>query len=156
MSGRPNDYFERGRTWASVGLVLAAVLLIVGSLLDWVTIDRLPETVPADQARFAEPFNGLDVRDGYFTTGAGVLLALFAGLIISTGRTRFAWLAFIVSIVAGSIAIADYRDIDGLFNDYGGIGRGIDPGIGLALVAAGALVGVISAVTAVAASPRQT
>jgi hypothetical protein len=135
-----------------MGLLLAAILLVVGSLLDWVTIDRLPETIPADQARFAEPFNGLDVRDGYFTMGAGVLLALFAVGILVKGR--YAWLAFLASVVAGAVAIADYRDIDGLFREQQGIGGGIDPGIGLTLVCAGALIGVIASATAIAATPR--
>ena len=152
MSDRPRDYFERGRTWAAMGLLLAAILLVVGSLLHWVSIDRLPETIPADQARFAEPFNGFDVRDGYFTMGAGVLLALCAVAIVVKGR--YAWLAFLVSMVAGAVAISDYRDIDGLFNEYQGIGAGIDPGIGLTMVAVGALIAVIASATAIAATPK--
>jgi hypothetical protein len=152
VSERPRDYFERGRTWAAFGLLLAAVLLILGSLLDWVSVERLPETIPADQARFAEPFNGFDVRDGYFTAGAGIVLALLAVGIAVKGR--YAWLGFIVSMIAGAVAIADYRDIDGMFNDFGGIGAGIDPGIGLTLVTAGALIGILSSATAIAATPR--
>ena len=155
MSDYPRDYFERARTWAAIGLILAGALLILGSFLDWVKVERLPETIPADQARFAQPFNGFDVGDGYIIGSVGIILGFLAvGLFVSS-KSRFAWAAFFGCMVAGAVAISDYRDIDGLFREAGTIGRGISPGIGLALCALGALVGLISAVTGVAATPRR-
>lgn len=154
MSLSTRDYFERARAWASTGLVLAGALLVAGSLLDWVSVDQLPETIPAEQARFAEPFNGFDVGDGYVTTAVGIVLAGCAVMIMLRAKSSFAWLAFFASMVAGAIAISDYRDIDGLFQQFGGIGRGITPGIGITLVAVGALLGFVSSVAAIAGSPR--
>lgn len=154
MSDRTRDYFERARAWTSTGLVLAAALLVTGSLLDWVSVNELPDTIPTEQARFAQPFNGFDVGDGYVTAGAGIVLAFCAVMIMLKAKSTFAWLAFVASIVAGAIAISDYRDISALFEHYGGIGRGVSPGIGITLAAAGALLGLVSAVGAIAASPR--
>lgn len=153
VSQRSRDYFEKARAWASTVLVIAASLLVVGSFLDWVSVERLPDTIPADQARFAEPFNGFDVTDGYVTTGAAVVIAFCAVMIMLKAKSSYGWLAFFASMVAGAVAISDYRDISGLFEQFGGIGRGVSPGIGIALVAIGALLGLVSAVAAVAASP---
>lgn len=140
--------------WTSTGLVLAAAMLFAGSLLDWVSVEDLPDTIPVDQARFAEPFNGFDVGDGYVTAGAAIALVFCAVMIVMKAKNSFAWLAFCVSVVAGAVAISDYRDISGLFEQFGGIGRGISPGIGMTLVAAGALLAFVSSVGAVAATPR--
>ncbi|MEA2451454.1 MAG: hypothetical protein QOG04_164 [Actinomycetota bacterium] len=155
VSDAPRDYFEKARAWASTGLVIAAALLVLGSLFDWVTVEQLPATIPANQADKAEPFNGFDVGDGVMTTGAGVVLAFCAVMLMLKARSSFGWLAFLASMVAGGIAISDYRGIDGLFEDFGGIGKGITPGIGLTLVAIGALLGLISSVAGVAASPNK-
>lgn len=154
VSDAPRDYFETARAWAATGLVIGAALLVLGSFLDWVAVERLPETIPTNQARFAEPFNGFDVGDGFVTTGTGIVLALCAVMLMLKSKSSFGWLAFVAAMVAGGIAISDYRGIDGLFEDFGGIGRGVSPGIGISLVAIGALVGLVSAVASVAASPR--
>lgn len=155
MSDRPRDYFETARAWASTFLVIAAALLVSGSFLDWVTVERLPETIPADQARFAEPFNGFDVTDGYVTAGAGIVLAFCATMLMLKAKSSYAWLAFFVAMVAGAVAISDYRDISGLFEQFGGIGRGPSPGPGITLVTAGALLGVVSAAASIAATPSR-
>lgn len=154
MSVSTRDYFERARAWASMGLVIAGALLVAGSLLDWVSVGQLPETIPTDQARFAEPFNGFDVGDGYITAAVGIVLAGCAVMVMVTAKSSFAWLAFFASMVTGAVAISDYRDIDGLFHQFGGIGRGIRPGIGITLVAVGALLAFVSSVAAIAGSPR--
>jgi hypothetical protein len=155
VSDAPRDYFDNARVWAALGLVLAATLLIVGSFLDWVTIERLPEVVPADQAERAEPFSGLDIGDGFVTGGAGIVIAISAALLILKAKSSYAWLAFAAAIVGGGIAISDYRGIDQIFEDVQGIGRGITPGAGLTMVAAGALVGLVSAVAGIAATPKK-
>ena len=155
MSVASHDYFAKARAWAATGLFVAGVLLVVGSLLDWVSVGTLPEFIPADQQPFAEPFNGLDVKDGYITAGAGVLLALCAVVIVLRPSRRATWTAVLASVIAGTVAISDYRDISGLFEEFGGIGRGISPGIGITLAAAGALLGLIASVATLAATPRE-
>lgn len=150
------DYFERARTWAATGIFVAAALVILGSFLDWVEVDALPPTIPADQAARAEPFNGFDIGDGYWTAGAGLVLLVAAVLIVVRPASRYPWWAFVASVVAGGIAISDYRGIEQVFTDWGGIGNGPSPGIGLMLVAAGALLGLISSVAAIAATPKES
>jgi hypothetical protein len=154
VSERQRDYFEKARIWACTALFLGAALLFLGSFLDWVSVERLPETIPSDQARFAEPFNGFDVGDGWVTTGTAVVMWFCAVMIVLTAKGSFAWLAFVASIVAGAVSISDYRDISGLFEQFGGIGRGVSPGIGITLAAAGSLVSLVSSVAAVAATPN--
>jgi len=154
VDSQPRDYFARARAWAATGLFLAAAVTILGSFLDWVKVDALPPTVPANQAPRAEPFNGLDIGDGWWTLGAGAFLLLCAVLLVLRPASRFAWWAFFASILCGGIAISDYRGIAEVFNEWGGIGAGPSPGIGLTLVAAGALLGLIASVTAIAATPK--
>jgi hypothetical protein len=149
------DYFERAQMWAGTGLFLAAALIILGSFLDWVTVDALPDRIPANQAARAEPFNGFDIGDGWWTLGAGVVLLACAVLIVLRPASRYAWWAFVAAIVSGGIAISDYRGIAEVFADWGGIGRGPSAGIGLTLVAAGAFLGLISSVAAIAATPKR-
>lgn len=154
MSDAPrDDFFERARAWAATGMFVAAGLLFVGSFLDWVMVQQLPETIPPDQMHRARPFNGFDVGDGYWIAAAALVLAASAVMVVL--RARFSWLAFAASVVAGAIAIADYRGVEAVFDEFGGIGTGIEPGLGLTLVAVGALLGLVSSVAGVAASPRR-
>lgn len=148
------DYFERARAWAGTGLFVAAGLCILGSFLDWVTIGELPQRIPSDQAARAEPFNGLDIGDGWWTLAAGIVLLISAFLLVLRGRSRYAWFGFVATMVAGGIAISDYRGIAEVFENWGGIGRGPQPGVGLSLVAVGALVGLIASVAGIAATPK--
>lgn len=148
------DYFERARSWAATGLFVAAGLAIIGSFLPWVQVDALPDVIPANQAERAEPFNGFDIGDGYWTLAAGVVLLISAILLVLRPAGRYAWWGFIAAVVCGGIAISDYRGVAQVFADWGGIGAGPSPGIGLTLVAVGALVGLISSVAAIAATPR--
>lgn len=153
MSDEPRDYFDRARLIAATGLFIASMCLIVGSFLDWVTVDQLPEVIPENQLDKAEPFNGFDVRDGYVIAGAALVLLVSAVRIVVQGRG--AGLAFLAAIVAGGVAISDYRSVGEMFVQLDSIGRGPRPGIGLILVAIGALLALISAVGAIAATPRR-
>lgn len=152
LAAATGDYFEKARTWAATGIFVAALLLIVGSFLDWIVVEELPPTIPADQADNAPPFTGLEVRDGWYTLVAGVLLAGCAVALIL--RNRAARVAFLIAVVAGAITISDYRSIPGLFVELEGIGAGAAPGVGITLATAGAMLGLVSSVTAIAASPR--
>ncbi len=152
MPATTGDYFERARAWAATGVFVAALLLVVGSFLDWVVVDVLPPTIPEDQAHRAPPFSGFEVRDGWYVLAAGIVLAGCAIALILRGRG--ARLAFAAAIVAGAITISDYRSIPGLFVELEGIGVGAAPGIGLTLATAGAILGLIASVAAIAATPR--
>ena len=153
MINRSRDYFDSARMWAATGLFIGAVLTITGSFLDWVTVRILPEVIPPDQAPRAGPFSGFEVDDGWVTLVAGTAMAIAAVLLVV--RARFAWLGFVAAIVAGGIAISDYRGINELFIEFQGIGRDPDPGIGLMLVAIGSLLGLVSSVAAIAATPSR-
>ena len=130
---------------------------IIGSLLDWVTITP-PPRLPAREVENAQPFTGIETGDGWWVIAGGVLLIAGAFLVVLRRRSGWAWLAFLASVVIGSIAIADYRGIGDLSSS---ISRRMEivgearPAVGITLVAAGALVGLIASVAAVAATPRR-
>jgi hypothetical protein len=135
-------------------MFIAAAVLVAGSFLDWISIELLPERIPEDQAHRVPPFNGFDVGDGYGICIAALVIAGCAMFLILTAKGGYAWTGLGASIVAGAIAISDYRGVDALFVELEGIGRGVDPGIGLTLTAVGAFLGLISAVGGIAATPR--
>lgn len=154
MPETSRDYLERARAWSATGLFISGLLTIVGSFLDWVTIGELPDVIPPNQAARAEPFNGLDVADGWATLVAGIVMLFAATMLVLKARSSFAWLGFVAAVVAGGIAISDYRGVEQLFIDLEGIGRDPDPGIGLILLAIGGLLGLVSAVAGIAATPK--
>ena len=154
VSELTRDFLDRARVWSATGMFIAAALLVAGSFLDWVSIAQLPERIPADQAHRAPPFNGFDVGDGYAICIAALVVAGCAVLLVIKTKGGYAWSALVASIVAGGVAISDYRGVDRMFVDLEGIGRGVDPGMGLTLVAAGAFLGLIAAVAGIAATPR--
>lgn len=154
MSELPRDFLDRARVWSATGMFIAAALLIAGSFLDWVTIELLPDRIPPEQAHRAPPFNGFDVGDGYGICVAAVIIAVCAMLLVIRARSGYALTAVVASIVAGGIAVSDYRAVDQVFEDLEGIGRGVDPGAGLTLVAVGAFLGLVASAAAVAATPR--
>ena len=153
MSKSPRDFLERARVWSATGMFIAAALLVAGSFLDWISIAQLPEHIPSNQAHRAPPFNGFDVGDGFTICVAAIVVAVCAMLLVLKAKGGYAWTGLVASIVAGGIAISDYRGIDALFVELEGIGRGVDPGVGLTLVAGGAFLGLIAAVAGVAATP---
>ena len=154
MSEHSRNFLERARVWSATGMFIAAALLVAGSQLDWVSIAQLPERIPANQAHRAPPFNGFDVGDGYTICIAAAVIAGCAMLLVLRAKGAFAWIALVASIVAGGIAISDYRGVDQVFEDLEGIGLGVDPGAGLTLVAVGAFLGLIASVAGIAATPR--
>ena len=144
-------------------MLLAGLTAVIGSVVDWVTVTPPPEPpagVNFEDQPFApeensEPFNGLEAGDGWLTVaGGGVQLA--SGLLLITMR-RGGWIGILASIPIGAIAISAYRSLDSptsrLFEKTGTVGD-VDPALGLSLIAAAGLVGLISAVIGVAATPR--
>lgn len=153
------NYFDRARAWAGVMLLAAGVAAITGSLLDWVSIDAPGQTGDEfAQHRVlgetnTEPFSGVDANDGWWTLGAGVVLLASAALLVARKKALYAWLGFVASVVIGAVAIADFRGIENLASRMRIIGDA-RPALGITLVAASAIVGLIASVAGVAASPR--
>jgi hypothetical protein len=76
-------------------------------------------------------------------------------------RSGYAWSAFWVAVAMGGIAFADYRAIADAGERIVGIvgrqsvGAEARPGVGLTLVSVGAVLGLISSVAGIAATPRE-
>lgn len=149
------DYFERVRAITASVLFAAGAAAVIGAILDWVTVESVPPVVPAEQSHRLPPFSGLELGDGWVVLGAGAVMLLAAFFVVTRGTSGWAWLAFLASIVIGGIAISDYRSIDEVHLDMEGIGTGVNPGLGLILVAAGGFVGLLASVAAIAASPSR-
>ncbi|MGI8775068.1 MAG: hypothetical protein ACR2KQ_08680 [Actinomycetota bacterium] len=156
--GHSPDYFDKARTVAVAGLIVAALLAILGSLLDWVHITP-PNILPPGEAPNVEPFTGVEAQDGLWViSGALILLACGVGLLLRR-RGAYALLAFVISVVIGAIAVADYRglgEVSSAISRRMNIVGDASAGIGLKLVAVSALIGLISSVIGLAATPKRT
>lgn len=155
MKGRtPSNFLDKARGVAAAGMIAAGAAAILGSLLDWVTIEAPALFTGAP----SEPFTGVEARDGWWTLGGGVVLVAASVLLTFRRRSLYPWLGFLTSLVIGAIATADYRAIGDVTSP---LGRRMDvvgdaePAIGLILVAVSALIGAIASLTGVAATPRQ-
>ncbi|HEV2757777.1 MAG TPA: hypothetical protein VG318_18610 [Actinomycetota bacterium] len=159
------DFFDRARLFAAAGLVLAGLCGIAGSVLDWAVITEREVAEGVDFGESAgeiepgqgEPFSGVEARDGWFTLVAGLVTLMSGVVLVVTKRGGYAWLAFWASVVTGGIAFADYRglgDVGAAISQRMEVGAEARPGIGLTLVAVAAMLGLISAVGGVAATPR--
>lgn len=146
------DTFDKARTGAAACLVAAAVAAILGTLLNWVT-NEPPAIIPIAQVPRTEPFTGMETKSAPYiliAAGAVILLAL---LIVTRKRPLYAWLAFGASMTMGAIAVQNFRGLDELFYDQMERIGDPSPGLGLMLVAAGGVAGIIASATAVAALP---
>jgi hypothetical protein len=163
------DFFERARRFAAAGLVLAGLCAVTGSFLDWAVITEREVAEDIDfgvetgeiEPEQAEPFAGIEDRDGRLTLAGGIVLVVAAVLLLVQRRSGVAWFAFWVAVMIGGIAFADYRSVSpddeaapGGIAQRQELGGEAQPGPGLTIVAAGAMLGVISSVGAVAATPR--
>lgn len=164
----PSDFFDKARRFAAAGIVLAGLCAVAGSLLDWVVIterevasnvDFGEETDELEPGQ-GEPFTGIEDRDGQLALAGGIGLIAAAIALVVRKRTSFAWLAFWVALAIGGIAFADYRTVAEDDSAPSGIllrhevGAEASPGPGLTLIAAAGMLGIISAVGGVAATPR--
>jgi hypothetical protein len=148
------DYFDKARSVAAAFMFAAAAAAILGSFLDWVSVEE-PPVVPADQIPQLEPFNGIEANDGWVTAIAGIVVLMCTALLVVRRRAFWAGLAFLASMLIGGIAVADYRGIEQIFYEEMDRIGGVSPGIGLTLVAAGGFIGLIASAAAVAATPRR-
>jgi hypothetical protein len=164
----PPDFFDKARRFAAAGLVLAGLCAITGALVDWVVITErdvaenidFGEDTEEIEAGQGEPFAGIEDRDGQLTLAGGVGLIAAAVALVVRKTTGVAWLAFWVALAIGGIAFADYRTVSSGDTAPRGIllrhevGAEASPGPGLTLTAAAGMLGIISAVGGVAATPR--
>jgi O-antigen ligase len=160
------DIFDKARAIAGAGLFAAGAAAIIGALLAWVTITFLPSVDPntnfgtnahVEAPQKVEP-SGIESKEGKVVLVAGVVLLVAALLLVLSARSSYAWLAFLASIVMGSMAISAYRAIgdptSGFSRRFKIVGDA-RPGLGVTLAAAAALVGLISAVVGIAGTPRR-
>lgn len=160
------DFFDRARRVAVAALVAAGAAAAVGSALDWVTISDRPELREGfdfreqnelvEEPRVTEPFTGLEAGYGYYSLIGGMVVAGAALLLLWRKRGMYAWLAFVASIVVGAIAIAAYRGISdtssALYHRMDVFGKA-EPALGVTLVSAGAIIGLLASAVGVAATP---
>lgn len=168
MSPTPvqGDFFDRVRAVAAALMLAAGAALIIGSVIDWVTITEAPALVEdfdfgegnelVEEPQVSQPFTGLETTYGTYSLAGGIMLASAALLLFMRRRGKWAWLGFAAAIVAGGLAIAAYRGIadtaSPLYEQLDIVGRA-EPALGLTLVAAGAIVGLVSSAAGVAATP---
>ncbi len=142
---------------AAAGLIAAGAAAIVGSFLDWVSLDLPPVIPPAERAN-AVPYSGMDTGDGPLIIAAGAFMIVVATLLAVRKRSFYAWLAFLASVVMGAIGVGDYRSAGSATSD---LTRRMDvigdpsPGVGLMLIAVAGLVGIVASLAGVAASPNR-
>ena len=146
------DTFDRARAYSAAGMVAAGAATIIGTLLEWVTITP-PQIIPADLIPQAEPFTGLETKSApYLLIAAGIVI-LSALLLVWRRRTLYAWIGFLASMVIGGLAFQNYRGLEELF--YEQMERIGEPSaaLGLMLVVAGGIAGLIASAAGVAAAP---
>ncbi|MEA2506768.1 MAG: hypothetical protein QOH48_1386 [Actinomycetota bacterium] len=166
MSENPEgqDYFDRARAFAATGLVVTGALAVVGCFLKWVTFSLVEAPGTHTTQSASAPIVGTKVSDWKAVFAAGVVVIIFALLLVIRKRSRYAWICFLASMVIGAIAVADYR---GLGDPTSGFLRGLEhalhttvqgraqPGIGLTLVAISGVGGLIASIVGIAASPHR-
>lgn len=164
------DFFDKARRFAAAGIVLAGLCAITGSFLDWAVITErevapnvdFGEETGAIEAGQGEAFAGIDDRDGRLTLAGGAGLIATAVVLLARKKTGAAWAAFWIALAIGGIAFADFRTVSQNDEAPRGIllrhevGAEGSTGPGLTVVAAAGMLGVISAVGGVAATPRET
>jgi hypothetical protein len=157
-----NDIFDRARVWAAAGLVASGGAAILGAVLDWVTITDVPPNPQTPQAEKevsegAVPFNGVEEGDGWIVIVFGVLLILLAVVLLLRRRGFIAGLALLSAVVIGAIGISDYRAIGDpnseLVREMELVGNP-DPGVGIMLVAASGIIGLVAAVVGLISTPK--
>ena len=158
------DYFARARAVAVTVLIAAGAACVIGAAMDWAVLERCPEVQPGstfDESELEEPppcpVRGIDATEGRVAAVAGFLMMIGGTLLVMRGNPSFGWLALLASILAGSFAISAYRgvgDANSSISRRFGLIDAYDVGVGLTLVAAAAVIGIIASVASIAATPR--
>lgn len=151
---KTRDTFDNARSIAAAGMVIAGAATIVGTLIDWVTVTP-PVLIPINQVPQAEPYTGLETKSGPFLLIAAGILILSALMLVIRRRPLYAWIGFLSAIVIGGIGFQNYRGLEELFFDQmDGIGTP-QAGLGLRLVVAGGIVGLIAVAGGLAGTPSE-
>jgi len=162
------DFFDRVRVVAVALMLAAGAVLIIGSVIDWVTITEAPALVEdfdfgesnnlVEAPEVSQPFTGVETTYGAYSLASGIVLALAALMLLVRRRGKWAWLGFAAAIVSGGLAISAYRGIadtaSPLHEQMDIVGKA-EPALGLTLVATGAIVGLVASAAGVAATPRR-
>lgn len=131
-SGGMSGLAAKGITPTILGMLVAAVLIVIGSVLPWATIDL---------GFISQSIGGLD-GDG----GITLVLALVAGVLAYFSKGRkigFAIGAVVAAAISALIAVIDIADVSSLGGGGDlGIDSGISVGIGLWLVLIASLAAV--------------
>ena len=152
--GKTRDTFDNARSVAAAGMVIAGASTIAGTLMDWVTVTP-PVLIPVEQAAQAEPFSGLETRSAPFLLIAAGILILSALMLVVRRRPMYAWIGFLSAIVIGGIGFQNYRGLQELFfEQMDGIGTP-HAALGLRLVVAGGIVGLIAVAGGLAGTPSE-
>jgi LPXTG-motif cell wall-anchored protein len=160
------SFFDVARGWASAVMLAAGAAAIIGSTLDWVTITVRPELQPGatfegdanrpEAPEVSRPFTGLEANDGWWAVVGGAILVVAGVLLYVRRRAVWGWVGLLGSVLIGSVGIADYRGIGNLSS---AISHRMDivgqaaPALGLTLVVAAGIVGVVASVAGIASSP---
>lgn len=148
------DFFDRARAFSAAVLLAAGAAAIIGAFLDWVSIEP-PDVVPPAQEDRLAGFTGIETVDGRVILGGGVVLVASAILLALRRKALYGWIAFLVSMLIGAIAIADYRDITGLFYDEMHRIGDPTPMFGLGLCATAGIVGLLGSLVGITATPAE-
>jgi hypothetical protein len=115
-------------------MIAGATLLIVGSFLPWFTI--------ADESFSGMNEIGGEARDGPVFVGLGVIIGIFGIITLVWKRILGVVIAALVvaafALIAGIIDFADVQDLKDFF--------GVDAGIGLPMIIAGAALAAVGSI----------
>ena len=169
MSSQPlqRDFFDRVRSVAVAVMIAAGAAIVIGSFLEWVSLTDVPERVEdadfgtqedfQDEQQTTDPVAGTETTYGIYALVVGVVLGAAGLLLLVRRRGLWAWLGFLAAIVAGGLALTSFRGIadssSPLYQELDLVGRA-RPGLGLTLVAAGAIVGLLASIGGHIATPH--
>jgi hypothetical protein len=158
------DFFDRVRRGAVAILLASGAAIVIGGVLDWASLERCPEIVEGstfDESELEDPppcpLRGIDATEGKVAVVSGFVMLFGAIMLTLRERSGYAWLAFVSAIVAGSVAIAAYRgigDVNSSISRRFGLIDAYEVTLGLNLVAAAAIVGMIASIAAITATPQ--
>jgi hypothetical protein len=146
------DFFDKAREVVSAAVFIAGALAIIGSLLDWVTFPIDEHALPGVLS--SPPLSGVDVGDGKWVLGAGVVIVVAAFLLVVRQSAGPAWVSLIVSMVVGAIGVSDFRGVAEVSAEVDIVGVP-HVGVGLTMVVGAAILGLLASIAGIAASPRR-
>ncbi len=117
-----------------VGGLIAAVVILIGSVLPWATVSSLFGSASV---------NGTD-GDGVIT----LILAIGIGVLLGLWRRGTAIAATVLGAIVVVVALYDLADVANVADELGGLGD-VSPGVGLVLVLLGGLAATAASVVGI-------